>query len=202
MFIKLEDGGAMEERTAEFEELLGFFKALGDEKRLKIVGLLAQKSLCVEELAAILGLSAATVSHHLRKLVEAGLVEASAEGYYNVYSLRAETLREMSKRFLSAETFQETARVLDLGSYDRKVLRDYLEDGRLKTIPAQRKKRDVILRYILQEFEPSRRYAESEVNEIISRFHEDYATIRREFIMRKMMDREGGGGDYWRIEAT
>jgi len=190
----------MERSTAEFEELLGFFKALGDEKRLKIVGLLAQKSLCVEELAAILDLSAATVSHHLRKLVEARLVAASAEGYYNVYSLRAETLREMSKRLLSAETFQDTARVLDLGGYDRKVLRDYLEDGRLKTIPAQRKKRDVILRHILREFEPGCRYAETEVNEIISRFHEDYATIRREFIMRRMMDREGGGGDYWRVE--
>ena len=189
-----------EERTAKFEELLAFFKALGDEKRLKIEGLLAQKPLCVEELAAILDLSPATVSHHLRKLVEAGLVAASAEGYYNVYSLRAETLREMSKRLLSAETFQDTARVLDLGGYDRKVLRDYLEDGRLKTIPAQRKKRDVILRHIVEEFEPGRRYAESEVNEIISRFHEDYATIRREFIMRRMIDREGGGGDYWRIE--
>jgi len=190
----------MEERTAEFEELLGFFKALGDEKRLKIVGLLAQRSLCVEEMAAILDLSAATVSHHLRKLAEAGLVEASAEGYYNVYSLRAETLREMSRRLLSAETFQDTARALDLGSYDRKVLRDYLfEDGRLKNIPAQRKKRDVILRHIVREFEPGRRYAEAEVNEIISRFHEDYATIRREFIMRRMMDREGGGGDYWRM---
>ena len=190
----------IEERTAEFEELLAFFKALGDEKRLKIVGLLAQKSLCVEELAAILDLSAATVSHHLRKLVEAGLVAASAEGYYNVYSLRAETLREMSQRLLSTETFQDTARALDLGSYDRKVLRDYLEDGRLKKIPAQRKKRDVILRYILQEFEPGRQYAETEVNEIISRFHEDYATIRREFVIRRMMDREGGGGCYWRIE--
>jgi len=190
----------MEERTAEFEELLGFFKALGDEKRLRIVGLLAQKSLCVEEMAAILDLSAATVSHHLRKLAEAGLVVASAEGYYNVYSLRAETLREMSRRLLSAETFQDTARALDLGSYDRKVLRDYLsEDGRLKNIPAQRKKRDVILRHIVREFEPGRRYAEAEVNEIISRFHEDYATIRREFIMRRMMDREGGGGDYWRM---
>jgi len=190
----------MEERTAEFEELLGFFKALGDEKRLKIVGLLAQRSLCVEEMAAILDLSAATVSHHLRKLAEAGLVEASAEGYYNVYSLRAETLREMSRRLLSAETFQDTARSLDLGSYDRKVLRDYLfEDGRLKNIPAQRKKRDVILRHIVREFEPGRRYAETEVNEIIGRFHEDYATIRREFIMRRMMDREGGGGDYWRM---
>jgi len=193
----------MERSTAEFEELLSFFKALGDEKRLKIVGLLAQKSLCVEELAAILDLSAATVSHHLRKLAEAGLVEASAEGYYNVYSLRSETLREMSKRLLSAETFQDTARVLDLGGYDRKVLRDYLlEDGRLKTIPAQRKKRDVILRHIVEEFEPGRRYAETEVNEIIGSFHEDYATIRREFIMRRMMDREGGGGDYWRVEEA
>jgi len=193
----------MERSTAEFEELLGFFKALGDEKRLKIVGLLAQKSLCVEELAAILDLSAATVSHHLRKLVEARLVAASAEGYYNVYSLRSETLREMSKRLLSAETFQDTARVLDLGGYDRKVLRDYLlEDGRLKTIPAQRKKRDVILRHIVEEFEPGRRYAETEVNEIIGSFHEDYATIRREFIMRRMMDREGGGGDYWRVEEA
>ena len=105
----------------------------------------------------------------------------------------------MSRRLLSTETFQDTAQVLDLGSYDRKVLRDYLENGRLKTIPAQRRKRDVILRRILQEFEPGRRYAEAEVNEIISRFHEDYATIRREFIMRRMMDREGGGGDYWRI---
>jgi len=190
----------MEERAAEFEELLAFFKALGDEKRLKIVGLLAQKSLCVEELAAIRDLSPATVSHHLRKLVEAGLVAASAEGYYNVYSLRAEALREMSKRLLTTETFQDTARTLDLGSYDRKVLRDYLsEDGHLKKIPAQRKKRDVILHHIVQEFEPGRRYAETEVNEIISRFHEDYATIRREFIMRRMMDREGGGGDYWRM---
>ena len=190
----------MEERTAEFEELLSFFKALGDEKRLKIVGLLAQKSLCVEELAAILDLSAATVSHHLRKLAEAGLVQASAEGYYNVYSLRTETIREMSKRILSAETLQDTARSLDLGSYDRKVLRDYLEDGRLMSIPTKHKKRMVILRYILEEFEPDRRYAESEVNEIIGSFHEDYCTIRREFILKRMMDREGGGGCYWRLK--
>ena len=190
----------MEERTAEFEELLSFFKALGDEKRLKIVGLLAQKPLCVEELAAILDLSAATVSHHLRKLSEAGLVQASAEGYYNVYSLRTETIREMSRRILSAETLQDTARSLDLGSYDRKVLRDYLEDGRLMSIPTKHKKRMVILRYILEEFEPDRRYAESEVNEIIGSFHEDYCTIRREFILKRMMDREGGGGCYWRLK--
>ena len=181
------------------EELVTFFKALADSNRLKIVGLLAQQPFSVEQLAAMLHLRPSTVSHHLSKLADAGLVNARAEGYYNVYSLQAETLRQMSRRLLSAETFQDTARFLDLGGYDRKVLRDYLEDGRLKSIPAQRKKRDVILRYILREFEPGRRYAESEVNEIISRFHDDYATIRREFIMRRMMDREGGGGDYWRM---
>ena len=116
----------MEERTAEFEELLGFFKALGDEKRLKIVGLLAQRSLCVEEMAAILDLSAATVSHHLHKLAKAGLVRASAEGYYNVYSLRADALREMGQRTQVADLVSFVAAVQQaetLGVSIAKVLR-------------------------------------------------------------------------------
>jgi len=189
----------MDEMTAT-EELLDFFKALADGNRLRIVGLLAAKPLCVEEMAAILELSPATVSHHVRRLVEAGLVEGSAQQYYHVYALNLDNLREMAQRILSTEQLKETAEDLDLNRYDRKVLRDFMVDGRLRHIPTQRKKRDVILRHILREFEPGRRYAEKEVNEIIERFHEDYATIRREFIMTGMMDREGGGGDYWRIK--
>ena len=69
------------------EELVTFFKALADANRLKIVGLLAQQPYSVEELAAILGLRPSTISHHLSKLVEAGLVSARADSYYNVYQL-------------------------------------------------------------------------------------------------------------------
>ena len=190
----------MDEMNAATKELLDFFKALADGNRLKIVGLLAQKPLSVEEMAAILELSPATVSHHVRRLAEAGLVEGSAQQYYHVYSLKLDTLQAMAQRILSTEQLRETAQHLDLDRYDQKVLRTFIVDGQLTQIPTQRKKRDVILRHILQEFEPERRYTEQEVNEIIERFHEDYATIRREFIMTGMMEREGGGGMYWRIE--
>jgi excisionase family DNA binding protein len=65
-------------------------------------------------------------------------------------------------------------------------------DGRLKSIPAQRKKRVAVLEVILQEFKQNRVYAESDVNEIIQRFHSDFCTIRREFIMEQMMVRKDG----------
>ena len=74
------------------DELVGFFKALADPNRLKIVGLLAQKPYSVEELAALLELKAPTVSHHLSRLVKAGLVSARAEGYYSVYQLDRQAL--------------------------------------------------------------------------------------------------------------
>jgi DNA-binding transcriptional ArsR family regulator len=103
-------------------------------------------------MAAILGLSSATVSHHLRRLVKAGLVTARADQHYHVYSLQLQTLRDMSQQILSQDKLQETAEHLDLDAYDRKVLRDYMEEGRLKSIPRQWKKREVILRYLVEQF--------------------------------------------------
>jgi predicted transcriptional regulator len=177
--------------------LLEFFKVLADERRLQIIGLLARQDYSVEEMAAILDLSSATVSHHLRRLVKAGLVQARADQHYHVYSLKLQTLRDMSQQILSQDTLKETTEDLDLDAYDRKVLRDYMQDGRLKSIPRQWKKRDVILRYLLEKFEPERRYTEREVNEIISQTHEDYATLRRELIDSRYMAREREV--YWRI---
>ena len=46
------------------EGLLNFFKALSDANRLKIVGLLAQEDLSVEQIAEMLGIGSSTVSHH------------------------------------------------------------------------------------------------------------------------------------------
>ena len=187
----------MEPAADKTEYLLEFFKALADEKRLQIVGLLARQDYSVEELAAILDLSSATVSHHLQRLVQAGLVVARADQHYHVYSLQLETLRERSQQILSRGRLQETAEHLDVDAYDRKVLRDYMEDGRLKWIPHQWKKRGVILRYLVEQFEWDRRYSEREVNEIISRTHDDYATLRRELIDNRLMAREREV--YWRI---
>ncbi len=146
----------------------------------------------MEELATILDLSSATVSHHLRRLVEADLVQATAQQHYHVYSLQLQSLRDRAQELLSEETWQVPTKELDLDAYDRKVLRDYMdaESGRLKQIPRQWKKREVILRYLLEQFEPDRDYAEAEANEIIGRFHEDYATRRRELVASQRLARD------------
>jgi len=179
------------------EELVVFFKALADANRLKIVGLLARQPYSVEQLAAILHLRPSTISHHLSKLSDAGLVSARAEGYYNVYQLEEESLRK-TRLLFSQQDLASVVEDVDLDAYDRKVLEDYsLPDGRLKTIPAQRKKLEAVLRYVVKTFEPGVRYSEKQVNEMLARFHEDTATLRRELVGYGLMQREGGGGEYW-----
>jgi predicted transcriptional regulator len=187
--------------TQAAEELLNFFKALADANRLKLVGLLAQEELTVEQMAEMLDLHASTVSHHLSRLAKAGLVSARAEGYYSVYHLETSALEEMAKRLLAKETLPAVASDVDLDAYDRKVLNTFLtRDGRIKDFPSQQKKLEVLLRYVLQAFEIGKRYSEKQVNEILSRFSDDTAGLRRDLVDFKMMARQGGGGAYWRVE--
>jgi len=187
--------------TTMTEDLLTFYKALADANRLKIVGLLAGRSYSVEELAALLNLRPSTVSHHLAKLAEAGLVTARTESYYNVYQLEEKALEERTRRLLSRQDFTSAVADMDLDGYDRKVVADYTRrDGSLKSIPAQRKKREAVLRYVVKAFQPGKRYSERKVNEILGRYHEDTASLRRELVGYHLMEREGGGGMYWRVE--
>ena len=181
-------------------ELVDFYKALADANRLKIVGLLANRPYSVEELAALLHLKPSTVSHHLAKLTQVGLVSVRAESYYNVYHLEEKALEEKTRRLLSREDFTAAVDDVDLDTYDRKVVTDYTrKDGSLKTIPAQQKKLEAILRYIVKAFEPGKRYSEKQVNKILAGYHEDPASLRRELVGHQLMKRAGGGGDYWRI---
>ncbi len=180
------------------QELLDFFKVLADANRLKIIGLLANQTYTVEQLAEILRLGASTVSHHLSRLGEAGLVTARAEGYYNYYSLQTNLLEEMARRLLSRQTLTALAPPVDADAFDRKVLREFLTpEGRIKAFPAQEKKFMVLVRYVLRDFEEGRQYTEKEVNEMLVRYHEDTALLRRAFIEYKYMERKAGM--YWRI---
>ncbi|MBL8090347.1 MAG: metalloregulator ArsR/SmtB family transcription factor [Anaerolineales bacterium] len=183
------------------EELVAFFKVLSDANRLKIIGLLAQQPYSVEELAALLNLKASTVSHHLSKLAKVGLVSAKTESYYNVYQLDEKALEIKSRSLFSQESLANSVSDVDVDAYDNKVIKDYVKkDGSLKTIPAQRKKLEAILRYIVKSFKVGKKYTEKQVNEILKAYHEDTASLRRELIGYKLMKREGGGGEYWRSE--
>ena len=179
------------------DEVVTFFKAFADANRLKIVGLLAQQPYSVEELAALLELKPSTVSHHLAKLAEIGLVSARTESYYNVYQLDEKALEVKSRSLFSQENLKASVSEVDFNAYDSKVIGDYTrKDGSLKTIPAQRKKLEAVLRYVVKAFELNKRYGEKKVNEILSRYHEDTASLRRELVGYGLMKREGG--EYWR----
>jgi biotin operon repressor len=183
------------------EELVEFFKVLSDANRLKIVGLLAQQPYSVEELAALLDLKASTVSHHLARLVKVGLVSARAEGYYSVYQLDKLALEAMSRSLFSPEQITTVSADVDLDAYDRKIVNDFTRrGGKLTNIPAQRKKLDAVLRYVVKAFEVGKRYSEKKVNEVLSGYHEDTATLRRELVGMGLMKRESDGSAYWRVE--
>lgn len=200
-FTFIELNQAQMNENSYVEELLAFFKALSDANRLKIVALLAKEALSVEQLAEMLDLNSSTVSHHLSKLAKVGLVSAKAEGYYSVYQLDLNALTGMAQRLLSAEMLPAVAADIDVDAYDRKVLNTYLSaDGRLLAFPAQRKKEEAILRYVVRAFEPDRRYSEKEVNQILAQFSEDTARLRRNLVDFGLMKRQGGGGDYWRVD--
>jgi len=181
-------------------EMLTFFKALADKNRLKIVGLLAQKPYSVEELATTLHIGASTVSHHLSVLSKAGLVTGKVQGYYSMYSLQTQALEESAKILLHREDVKGFAVDASDGNvFDQKVLKTFLtEEGRITSFPTQEKKSLVLLRYVLKEFKQDEKYTEKQVNQIIARFTKDTARVRRAFIDYKFMERQGGGGKYWR----
>lgn len=89
--------------------------------------------------------------------------------------------------FLNKHSNQNSAQ-----SPKEKVLKTFFENGKLKSIPTTRNKREHVLRHLVSQLEPSRVYSEKEINEFISKFHSDVCTIRREFIMNKLMVRSAG----------
>jgi hypothetical protein len=153
-------------KTNQFQILLQFFKALADESRLKLLGILANQECSVEELAVLLQLKEPTVSHHLSKLKQLNLVTMRAEGNTHLYQLDNEALQGISKEIYTDG------------------------DIRLKEIPASRKKRLVILKWLVSKFQIGVEYPEEKVNEILKQYHIDCATLRRELVGYQLMQRE------------
>lgn len=80
---------------------------------------------------------------------------------------------------------------------DQRVLQNFLtDDGRLRSIPTKHSKLLVVLDHLSQTFEPGRTYPEAEVNDLLTRFHPDYAALRRYLVENGFMTREDNV--YWR----
>jgi hypothetical protein len=175
----------------ETAQSIAIMKALADRSRLAIVNSLLERSQYVEEIAKRHGLAPSTVSFHLRKLEQAGLVSSCKEQYYVVFRTNDEifntTLREIVSAHPSGKELQDSR----MEEYRRKVLEAFFRQGRLEKLPAQHKKRLIVLEQFALRFEPGRRYNEQEVTGLIVPVFDDYCTIRRLLVDEGLIRRDG-----------
>ena len=178
------------------ENAIKLFKCLADKSRLQILKSLAVEDMYVERLAERLSLTPATISFHLRKLSEIDAVKSYKTQYYTMYSLCQDTFAVKILDILKEQSDEADLQEKREQAYRKKVIDAFFEYGKLKSIPAQRKKERIVLEEIAKSFEPGRIYSEREVNIIIADFHDDFCTIRRDMISERLMDRDDRG--YWR----
>ena len=172
-------------------DAIKLFKCLADKSRLQILKSLAVEDMYVERLAERLGLTPATISFHLKKLEDVKAVKSYKEQYYTMYSLCLDVFN-----MNIIDIIKEESEVIDEqkereDAYREKVIKTFFEYGKLKSIPAQRKKQRICVEEISKAFTAGKEYDEKEVNEIIMQYHEDFCTIRRDMISEQIMEREG-----------
>lgn len=195
--------------TPQEEPVLFMLKALADESRLALLRLLNEREYTVGELAEKVKLGEPTVSHHLSRMREAGLVTLRMAGNQRFYRINETGLAKFKKLAADVEKLPPAAEepvvsdnqwisALGWSDEDQQVLRDYTQNGRLTRFPNKQKKTIVVLRWLATLFQPDRLYSESEVNTILkSVYEEDFVSLRRDLVDFGYLRRERGGGKYW-----
>lgn len=172
-------------------DAIKLFKCLADKSRLQILKSLVHEDMYVERLAERLGLTAATISFHLKKLEDAGAVTSYKDQYYTMYSLCQNVFMTNIIDIIKEESDEAEEQKKRDEIYRNKVIAAFFEYGKLKSIPSQRKKERICLEEIAKAFEIGKKYDEKEVNAKIEDFFDDYCTIRRDMISEGIMEREG-----------
>lgn len=179
-------------------DAIRLFKCLADKSRLQILKSLAMEDMYVERLAERLDLTAPTVSFHLKKLADAGAVRSYKTQYYTMYALCSEVFEQRMIDVLREKSEEAELQQQRDAAYRQKVIDAFFDYGKLLSIPAQRKKKRIVLEEIARAFQSGRTYTEKEVNLLIADFHDDFCTIRRDMISEGLMARDGQ--TYWLVE--
>lgn len=177
------------------ELLLNFFKVMANEQRLKIAASLMTRPSFASELAQQFGLKEAAVLEHLAALRSLNLVSTRIHNQQTLYAFDQKALYALNRTVLSREG-QPTPVDNFASEEDRKALRPFFDGERLVTFPENPKKFNLLLTWLITQFDEGVRYTEKQVNDIITRYHEDYATLRRGLIDLQLMERDHG--IYWR----
>lgn len=180
----------MSEET--IQSIVAALKTLADASRLRILGVLATGPRTGGELAELLDLRASTISHHLTRLRQVGLVNVERDGTHRIYSLDEEALSRLRTDLLVPEAMAAAVPQAEEGTWEKKVLSTFFDGSTLARIPASRKKRDVVLQWLAERFPLETPLPEAEVNERLQVHHWDSATLRRELVGGGWMERDQG----------
>ena len=184
------------ERTPGPRELVAL---LAEPDRLRALATVALGASSLPDVAEYAGLDPKSAAKAISRLVAGGLVQGGGgEGY----RVRYETLRAAAR-----PPADESEPAEEPGN---EVLRRFIHKGRLQAMPAAHGKRLVVLDHLAGLFEPGRRYPEPEVNELLGRYHPDYALLRRYLVDDGFLDRADEPAPsgsrsvkvYWRTGGT
>lgn len=173
-------------------KIVEFHKALGDLTRIRIIALLQQGPLHGQAIAGKLGLKPPTITHHIAKLREVGLIKERRDKNTIYFSINTKMLEMSAQAVLNVGKGGTSKMEMAVTEEERAaIIRNFFtNDGKLKNYPAQRKKKLVVLAHIVKGLDFGKIYQEKDINEYLKKFHEDYATLRRELIMCQYMYRE------------
>lgn len=191
-------------------DLLTFLKLVADPTRLTLLGLVAQEPRSVDELAALLKVSAPTVSHHLARLHKAGLVAAKAEQYYSFYALEPAMFQHFAALLTPTYLVQrlQSEAKLDDDAYLDQVLTRWIKDERLQALPTQVQHRRVVLAWLADKFALDQRYTPQQVDDVLAHWcnfrdpHRlDITAATRALVDAQLLTRTRNGQWYWRTDS-
>lgn len=177
----------------QLDRLVNFHKAVADVTRIRILALLKHGPLHGQALAGKLGVTPPTITHHMTKLREAGLVYERRDKNTVYFYLDEKSLVSQAEAIVNKvnSPLALADEQPDRTKEKNEVIRNFFAgDGTLKRLPAQRKKKLIVLERMMNGLRAGTRFTEKEINAYIERYHPDFATIRREFIMNHFMYRE------------
>ncbi len=182
----------MNEIAVSIDNVVTLFKGLADPTRLRMVAAMVERPRCGQDLAAEIGVAPATVSHHLKVLEKAGLLLETRQPPYVFYQVDLEALQRALRSVTTPKRVKQLASSAAVDDDTREVLRAFFDGPRLRALPTQRKKKELVLEEVLRRIPRRKEYAEPELNRFIEVVFDDYCTVRREWIMGRYMTREGG----------
>jgi hypothetical protein len=155
---------------------------LGDEDRLRVVAAIALGARTIDDVVKAGGVAPSDVRRVLPRLIAAGIVE-DRDGLQVDLAPFRDAARDRPSR---------TRELPDATPEQARVLRNFVENGRLKALPVRAWQRRAVLEYLAARFDAGIDYPEAEVNDLLGQFHEDYASLRRCLIDEGLLTRSAG----------